>query len=221
MVLGAVLAACGSGGATPPSAKSLLAEAKRDAIGSGWVHESLTASEPGQHFVMTNEIGSVDGRQDIVRDGAHAMVLVIGDTAYIRGNALAISSYFELTKTRPQRYANTWIEIRSTDAGYRSVSAAVTLSSDFANLTFPPSLRTGPDRTLDGRRVIPLVTTSSGPSGTLVSITLYVTDSSAPLPVELLAVDGRYRSVETWSGWGRAASIVAPTSSLPIGRVTP
>ena len=90
-------------------------------------------------------------------DKARAEVVQIGQEAYIRGNAAAISSYFELTKNDPGQLANTWISIVPSDGGeYTTVIAAVTLKSDFANETISGPLSEGRVVTVDGQRCIPI-----------------------------------------------------------------
>jgi hypothetical protein len=80
LLLSGLLAACSSGssrGSTTMPAGSLVALAVRNATAAGWVHEMATTTGPGTSLMMTNDIGTHDGRQVIDSNGAHSTVLVL------------------------------------------------------------------------------------------------------------------------------------------------
>ena len=53
---------------------------------------------------MVNDIGTTQGRQVIVSDGAHAQVLVVHGNAYLNGDDKAIANYFGISTTNSQKY---------------------------------------------------------------------------------------------------------------------
>lgn len=212
---GASVGAAGVTGTTSPT--SLVLGALQNAEGSGWVHEVGQGVASGHTFSAVNDIGTFEGRQMIDSDKARAEVVQIGQEAYIRGNAAAISSYFELTKNDPGQLANTWISIVPSDGGeYTTVIAAVTLKSDFANETISGPLSEGRVVTVDGRRCIPITGHVTSSAYGTVPATLFVTDSETPLPVEYKAGNKKASSTTTWSRWGHPVPLSAPPDAIPF-----
>jgi hypothetical protein len=195
----------------------LEAKAIADAEGSSWVHEVVHSHEAGQTFDATNDIGTFEGRQVIASNASRAEVIVIGQEAYIQGNASAIANFFGLTKNDPQQLANTWISMVPSDGtGYQTVSAAVTLKSDFTDQTIPGPLTEGRPVTVGGHRCIPLTGHSTQPTIGKVTDTMYVTDSSKPLPVEIKTTAKKGLSIATWSRWGQQVTLNPPPGAVPI-----
>jgi hypothetical protein len=164
---------------------------------------------------MTNDIGTFEGRQVIASNASRATVIVIGQEAYIQGNASAIANFFELTKNDPQQLANTWISMVPSDgAAYQAVSAAVTLKSDFQRVSIPGTLTEGRPVTVDGHRCIPLVGHTTEPQVGAVTVTMYVTKSSTPLPVEAKATAKNLLTTTSWSSWGRQVTLNPPPGTI-------
>lgn len=210
------ITSCGTASAsTPTTASQLVALATHDAIGSGWVHESINATESGHSFSMDNDIGSTEGRQVIVSDGAHGKVLVIDGDAYLYGNDKAIANYFGISTSDPQKYANQWLELKPSSPDYSTVSDAVTLASDFDHVVMSGTLTEGKIVTIKGHKVRPISgrvpATSETPAA---NATLYVTTSGKILPIEYLVVSKGIRSTTTWSDWGRRVTLIAPSPTL-------
>ena len=200
-----------------PSASALLEQAVQNAEMSGWVHEVSVASGSGHKFSMVNDIGTTEGRQVITSDGAHATVLVVGGNAYIYGNEAAVAKYFEISTTDPQKFANQWLELTPSNPDFPTVSAAVTLSSDFPQIKIPGALHEGQTVMVDGHKVRPISghvpATSHTPAATA---TVYVTTKGTVLPVESRIVAKGIMETTSWTQWGRAVQIAAPTSSTPL-----
>jgi hypothetical protein len=212
---GAPAGAADAAGTTSPS--SLVSESLQNAEGSGWVHEVGQGVASGHTFSAVNDIGTFEGRQMITSDKARAEVIQIGQEAYIRGNAAAISTYFGLTQNNPAQLANTWISIVPSDGGeYTTVIAAVTLRSDFENQSLTGPLSEGRTVTVDGQRCIPITGHVTAPDYGSVRATLFVSDSRTPLPVEYEAGDAKARSTTTWSHWGHAVSLSPPPDAIPF-----
>jgi hypothetical protein len=208
------------GAATAPStatATSLMSEAFQNAETGSWVHEVGAGAASGHRFSAVNDIGTFEGRQMIDSGKAQAEVIQIGQEAYIRGNASAISSYFGLTKDDPQQLANTWISIVPSDGGeYTTVISAVTLKSDFQQQTISGPLSEGHVVTVDGQRCIPITGHVSQTGYGTAQATLYVTDSMKPLPVEYKAGNKQATSITAWSRWGQTVTLTAPPDAIPL-----
>jgi hypothetical protein len=116
----------------PSSATTLCTKAISDAKAGGWVHEVVTATEGSKHLTETGDIGGSEGRQKVSITGALAQVLYVGHTAYITANKKGFSTYFELTKGK----AGDWYSVSSSNSFFATVTAAVTIRSDFTELDF-------------------------------------------------------------------------------------
>src|SRR5580704_3761327 len=185
---------------TPTSASQLVTLAIHDAVGSGWVHETINATESGHSFSMVNDIGATEGRQVIISNGAHGKVLVINGDAFLYGDDKAIANYFGISTSDPQKYANQWLELKPTSSDYSTVSDAVTLASDFDHLVMTGTLKEGKIVTIKGHKVRPISghvpATSESPAG---NATLYVTTSGKILPFEYQVVGKGVKSTASWS----------------------
>jgi hypothetical protein len=212
------VASCGSVAAASSQAESapaLLAQATHDAEASGWVHETASASGEGHSLSMVNDIGSAEGRQVIVANGAHAQVIVVNGDAYLNGDANAIAHYFEISTTDPQKYANQWLELTPSNPGYSTVSGAVTLNSDFGHLDMPKHLTLGKAVIVGGHKLEGIsghiAATSQHPA---VTVTLYVTTSGKVLPVKYEIAGKGLVSTTSWSNWGHGVQLSVPSSTL-------
>lgn len=207
--------ASASTSAPPPS--KLLALAIQNADASGWVHEITNASGPGHKWSADNVIGTTEGRQNIVSDGAHARVLVVGGNAYIYGDDKAITNYFGISTANPQKYANQWLELTPSNPGYSTVSNAVTLTSDLGHLEMQGKLKEGQVVVIDGHKVCPITghipATSQAPAGIG---TAYVTTAGRILPFEYRITANGIKSTTSWTQWGHAVKLAAPNSSTPL-----
>jgi hypothetical protein len=204
-------------GAATSSASKLLAKALKDATRGGWVHEVIHTSTEGHSDSMTNSIGASSGQQEIVADGHHASVLVLGETAYIHGDAKALSGYFGIPSSDIAALTGKWMSVPPTDEEYATVSAAVTLASDFANFGLSGHVKAGKSETIDGQAAFPLTGTFSA-GNTKVPATLYVSTGKTPLPIAFRASGHGLKATASWSAWGRAVTLTAP--SHPIAAAT-
>ena len=120
-----------------------------------------------------------------------------------------------MSETKRQLYANQWLELTSSSSDFSTVSAAVTLQSDFEHLAMPGPLKEGGMVTIKGHRVRPISShisaTSQAPAG---NATLYITTSGTILPLDYQVVRKGVKSTTKWSDWGRKVTIIAPTPTL-------
>jgi hypothetical protein len=213
--LGGLFAPAGAAQHATQSPSALEAQAIHDAEGSSWVHEVIHSNAPGDKFNATNDIGTFEGRQVIALNASRAQVIQIGQEAYIQGNASAIANFFGLTKNDPQQLANTWISMVPSDGqAYQTVSAAVTLKSDFQHQTIPGPLTEGRPVTVEGHRCIPLTGHATEPNVGKVTVTMYVTHSSTPLPVETRATAKKIVTTTSWSRWGQQVTLNPPAGAI-------
>jgi hypothetical protein len=217
-----IVAACGSGPTAndSKSVATLVSSAVQNAENAGWVHEEVDSSGSGHRLLMSNDIGTSEGRQMITLDGAHATVVLIGGVAYIQGDSAALTNYFGFPSSDSNQLAGKWISLRSTDSGFSTVSAAVTLKSDFGQVRLNGPLTKRPVTELDGQHVIPVQGSVTAPGGgATVAGTLYVTAQGQVLPVELRASAQAGSETIVWNRWGRAVQLAVPPGAVPVSSI--
>ena len=200
----------------------MVSLALTNATSAGWVHETNRTTGSGHQVSMVNDIGTDQGRQVIDSDGAHSTALVLAGTAYIQGDAAAVSNYFQIPTPDPQKLAGQWISIRPTDQSYSAVSASVTLQSDFQNFQnlFLGPFKAGAQTTVDGLRVVPISGHVQGSTtGSTVPATLFVTASGKLLPVSFQASNSQASITSQWTNWGQAVALAAPVTSIPMSTI--
>jgi len=217
-----IAAACGSEAKAnySKSAATLVSLAVQNAENAGWVHEETNSSGSGHTLSMSNDVGTSEGRQVITPDGAHATVVLVGGVAYIQGDPAAMEKYFGFPSSDSTQLAGKWISLPSSDSGFSTVSAAVTLKSDFSQVRLNGPLTKGPLTEIDGQRVIPVQGSMAAPGGgPTVAGTLYVTAEGQVLPVELRASGHAESETVVWSRWGQAVQLAAPPGAVPISSI--
>ena len=203
---------------TPATANALLAAAFRDADHATWVHEIQDFGVNG-HFLQTmaNVIGSTNGEQTTTFANGGTDTLIALDTQhrmYERANARGLLDYAITTDTA--RYANKWMVETPAYPGYGYNADATTIASDFDQFTMTGALTLGPVVTKDGHLVRAISGhTSKGAGGLPGSETLWVTASGPVLPFALRETSGHYELVASWSRWGSAVALVAPSPTVP------
>jgi hypothetical protein len=200
-------------GASP---STLVAHSIADAESESWVHEEMHASAKGHTLSMNNEIGAVDGQQVIRSDDATTEVKLVNGIAYIEANTKGVTEFFELSTTDPQQLAGKWFSVTSSQAGYSTYVASVTLSSDFGQLQLLAPLTEGSQTTMDGHSVIPVHGYATGTSkGSKVPATLYVTATGKALPLAYVISSKEAHETIRWSDWGHPVYLVVP-GSVPL-----
>jgi hypothetical protein len=146
----------------------------------------------------------------------HVTVLVVADTAYVRGDAFALASYMGFSGAAATRFAGHWLKIPHTARSYPTVSAAVRLRSTLKEITVPRPRVTLPESVLNSRRVIGVRNTSMT-SGHRLTRTLYVRAAGPRLPVAEVTREGGNRGSVTFSNWNHRVKVSAPTGATLIG----
>ena len=233
--LGVGLGVSGSGAAVNDRrASTALLKSVLDAVNAEgafhYVSSSTSSSSSSTATKLTQltvgDAGTTSGRQAITIGTSHFEVVVVGSTAYFRGDAVGTSASLGLSASAARAFAGHWISLVSGDAPYQSVYAAVTAGSAIAdNITFTPRTELSTSR-VAGRRVIglkgPLTPIDGQPArGTA---TLYVTAARPHLPVRYVEKgtvgSGSSRSTLSFeisfSGWGTPVAVGAPSGAVPF-----
>lgn len=187
------------------------------------VHYVSTSSEPGGALRMVADVGQGRGIQRITVTTAGqsgpATVLVVGRSAYIRGNTFTLHNYFALSQAQATRYAGKWISVPSRLRAFSAVAADGTFESFLSDLLPTKNLalvRT----TIAGRKSVGLRGTVLQ-GGVKVVETVYAPAGGTPLPSEeKIAPAGKPGTGEVrMSRWNEAVHLTAPAHAVPISTV--
>ncbi len=146
----------------------------------------------------------------------HVTVLVVANTAYVRGEAFALVNYMAFSHAEATRFAGRWIKVAPTARWYPTLSAAVRLRSTIKEIITLPRPRIAlPESVLNGQRVIGIRNTSMA-SGHRVTRTLYVRAAGLRLPVAEVTSESGTRISVAFSKWNQPVNVSAPTGATPI-----
>jgi hypothetical protein len=226
LVLGslAVLAAACGGAATNAlvgqTPTQVLDKTLAAAKTSGSVHFVLLGTQMGKTETITGDVSGRDGREVISEGSVKIQAEVIGGKAFIEGNLGGLEDQIGLPAAAAKTYSGKWISIASSDAPYPSVTKAVTIASTLSQIRPTGHLKLTASTTKAGQSVIGVAGGLPGQAstGTKGSATLYVSTSSPTVPIvfsaEQTSSGVKETDVGTFSRWGKALGIVAPTSSV-------
>ncbi len=145
-------------------------------------------------------------------------VIVIADTAYIRGDAFALANYLGFKSTPAATYAGRWVRFPHTDRDYAPIAPGVTLSSLVDEIALRGQLSIAPITKIDGQRVLVVRGPASSSKGTIVGI-VYARAAGSPLPVKLITKRGTLSLTMTFNLWNERIDRAAPKGSVVISVV--
>jgi len=178
------------------------------------VHYVSVGNTGSVRVTMVGDAGLDRGIQRItVRKGSrtgHVTVLVVANTAYVRGDAFTLQNYMGFKAPDAGEYAGKWILIPHDAGGFATVAAGVRLASTIDEAKLPAPLVSVPATTVSGERVVG-VASSRRVSGHMTTVTLYIRAKGAPLPVEEVARQGSNSFKVTFSGWNERVAVDAPS----------
>jgi len=210
----AVLAAGPSSATRSPAALLTASLAAGKAQGS--VHYVARARFGTEAVTITGDAALDRGRQQIAftKSGqtGHATVLVVNNTAFIKGDAFTLTNYMRI----PATLANRWLSLAHTAAGFKTVAEAVRLGSTLNELKVVAPLQFVPGRSIAGTRTVG-IRGKVPQSGVTIFATLYVRASGPPLPVKQVSTESSGATdVITFTRWKESVTVVAPSSATPI-----
>ena len=186
------------------------------------VHYVSKQTGPGRSGTIVGDVARGRGMQRITfrtngRTG-RATVLVVHRTAYIRGDAFTLQSFFGFSASQAQQHANQWITIAHTSPAYASVAAAVTLPS-FLGEIYPQANLTRVSGSVGGRRVVGVRGAARHEGERLVE-TVYARAQGTPLPVEEdETASGGFRGRTNIGPWNRPVRVRPPGHAVTVSRV--
>ena len=225
---------------SPTEANSVLYAA---AVASGSLHyTNISSGSVGGRVVAASQSGDI-GRSEGVQYMASSLgdyeVIVINNMAYMKADLTMLENTFGYSPTEAAPYVNRWIGFAPTDSPYGAVAADVTVGTTWNNPSVSPTddLPQTPEAvsgvsSLGGRSVQSVRYSLHGTnkasnasySGT-ETISFSATDPHLPssLTEQISGTSHQQSSTErvrmTFSGWGEAVSVTAPTGSIPFSTI--
>lgn len=222
-------AACGGGsdaGALDgKSPAQILSAGIKTAEAQSSVHYVLQASGQSQAQTITGDAGRNQGIQTVKTGADEVEVEVVGNLAYLQGNAGGLQHTIGMTAAAAGQYAGRWISVSPSDTLYRPITQAVTLRGVFTQLTPSGSLVKSTPGIVSGHEVIGVRgglpgTSQGGVNGDAV---LYVSTASATLPVGFTgqATSGskKVTDVGAFSRWGEPLHLTAPSGAVAYSSI--
>jgi hypothetical protein len=144
----------------------------------------------------------------------HVTVVVVANTAYVRGDAFTLTNYMRVPASSAAAWAGKWLSLAPSAPDFAPVAAGVRLASTISELSMPAPFRSAGTSTRQGRRVVG-ITSHFQRAGHTITETLYV-DLARTLPLQQVGTSGTIRLTATFSRWNEPVSVTAPTSAIPI-----
>jgi hypothetical protein len=186
----------------------------------------VAVSTGGDAQTIVGDAGQANGRQAITfvsNFGTEQFtLLLVGGTVYVQGNTPAVEDQLGVTPTTAAAVVGKWVSVKSGDGPYQGLWLGITTSSQGKELTLTPeSLSTVTAGGVSATRIsgiIPATTNLPAGSGSLTVA------SSSDLPISyastISAGGTTLAFTTTFSGWGTAPSVSAPTGAVAWSTLT-
>jgi len=209
-----------------PDAATLYREAM--ATTKVWrVHYVSTSNVAHVPFFESGNAGPASGTQTIlIGKGAtldSALLIVIGDLTYVKGNERAMEDLTGLSPAKAATAMGHWVLFSSNNPTFSQVVVGVRSPDVAQEIALQGPLTLGPSRELRGYRVDALRGTQKLQGATQMKAVLYVRASGRHDLVEEDTVDtqGKVNGAEhiVFSKWGEPVRPRAPQASITLGSV--
>jgi hypothetical protein len=214
----------GASGATLPSnlkdltASQIVNLSLTSAHAKGSCTNVSVGKATGFTFGSSTDSGRLDAQEELTINQATGVVRLVKGALFTKESNQIISLQFGISDPK---YANRWISIPRSSKHYVPFSSGLTFISMIAQVRPTGKLTESKVGTLHGVKVIAVHGTANAELGLNTGAeTLFVSDTSPYLPVEL-AASGRSRGVPTtlvvtFSQWGHPFTYAAPPGAIPI-----
>jgi hypothetical protein len=197
----------------------LIARALRDARSSGSAHLQGELQTSSDRVSYTADLALAAGHERIVLPFATIKVILTGGAGYLRSSTAAgLVQFAGWPAALAKHYAGRWLRYPASNREFTAVTSGLTLSSALDPLAPSGKPVTGASVVLHGHRVTPITGAPAG-DATFTKATMYVTQSSDPLPFRVTAVGaGKLSQTLTLSHWGEHVAPRAPNGALAVPR---
>jgi hypothetical protein len=218
-----------------PAAKNQLNKSLAAAESAGSFHYVSTTTGSSGTATTIGQAGRSSGLQQITTTSSTAgpasfTVMVLGATAYFRGDANAIEQNLGLSSSVATQYASKWISLTSSDgAVYSSVYAAVTTHDALTqNIALKPQqvgTATVGGRTLNTvtGSLLPVTIPGQGTQNFTGTGTLWISPSTQrPVRYQEHGTSQGQTSTTTmtFSHYGAPVSVSAPSGAVPFSSIS-
>jgi hypothetical protein len=219
-----LVALCVAGGAAAAVSPESLVDSAISAMRAQQSYHYVDRGVPLSGAVRVTMVGDATHTTGIQRityskgsRRGHVTVVVVANTAYIRGDAFTLKNYMLFSASQAASYSGKWLKLAHTASGFPTVAADVRLDrSALGALKMPSSVRSLGRSVARGQQVTGLRATIHHAGLTGIE-TLYVRATGALLPVEqTLTVDRKLVSDVVYSGWGERVNISVPAAALSL-----
>jgi hypothetical protein len=213
------LAVASAGVAATATPAQTLASALAAARAQKSVHYVAVQTAGSRNVTIAGDAAVDRGIQRITfrvsGKSGHVTVIVVANTAYVRGDAFTLEHYMGFPATTAAADAGKWLRLAHTSPAFATVAADVRLASTVSELAMPKPLTAVPATTVAGQQVVGVRATFTR-SGHEITETLFVRSAGTPLPVEQLAATGSAKLRVLFSGWNEPVRITAPAHSVAL-----
>jgi hypothetical protein len=222
-----LVAACGSSG---PTAGSLSGKSAHEIL--SLTDAAIKTSDSSFHFVDESQVGSKTTTLTGDDTAAGATQTLSGDvsaltverrangTVFVRGAAEALQNALGLSPATATAQAGKWIELRSGDAPYSAVTAALAPKNELDSFVPVAPFTLGAPRSFHGRTVIGVSGTApaSAANGEGHVVTLYIPTEApyAPVGATLTFGTGTSAGAEAvvFNRWGQRVDPPVPAGAV-------
>jgi len=206
-------------GAVKLDAAQVLSAAVRDAQARGSVHETEVNDLNGHLIELATDVALHEGRQKITAPGiGTAYNDVVDGDAYCSGETRsAVLAFCDVSQAAAKLVGTRWIRISPSSGIYTGIATGETLLSALAVIAPHGTLVETGLKTIDGQHAVGITGAASPLANPFTSVTLWITDSSTPLPLQAVFSAPKSTGTAVLSGWGEHLAITPPAHSLAYG----
>lgn len=190
-----------------------------------------TTNQGGAAIELLSNVTKTDGEQLVTitsgKKTGHVETLLVDDVAYFRGDETGLDDFTEFGAARSKKWADTWISVTSSQAGYSDLTSALQVDSAAEQyVKLPGTLTKGSPTSISGVDVFGVNAVDTETAGKL-ELTMYVQTHGPTLPVEVRGVTtttstgGTEQVTVGFSKWGEPVTVTAPTGAVPITTIEP
>jgi len=211
------VAGSASGSVSPGQALSSALSAARTQKS---VHYVSVQAGSGVRVAMVGDAGITEGRQLITfQKGSqvgHVTVLVVANTAYVRGDVFTLMNYMGFPAATAAAMAGRWLQLAHTAPDFATVAAGVRLVSTINEISMERPLNSLGVSTVRGQQVLGLRAHETH-AGKTATDTLYIRDTGTPLPVEQIVTLGKTVPLDVvFDRWNEPVALAVPKNAISL-----
>jgi hypothetical protein len=175
----------------------------------------------GLHQTMVADVAATRGMQRVSftlggKKGQFT-VRVVGRTAYLLGDTVALEGYLGFTSAQAAQYHGRWISVTPSSHMYKALAASVTLPS-FLHDIYPSAPLALVTAKIGGRKVMGVRGINREPGVRFVEA-VYPDSKLRPLEVADIESSKRFIDEIKISRWNEPVHVQAPANAVPIATV--